>query len=461
MRRAALAIAAAFALAATAARGQEPPSHPAEPRPLANTGPLRLDLPVLDLPFNVSSAYWAPSPSQALALARDFSTGADWAVDLGFQGLAGGDPARRSWTAEWLVLAGVALVTLELPFFSAWSHEEMHRSVLARRGIGSRNGVWDLHLFSESISVYGVADGDLARLKAEHPAEMARLAAAGMEGDIELARSVAADNFFDRRDWRVDVTMLLLLRVSVVAYMFTCDSAEGDRFTDEANAREPDPLERDIVGLDCTSWAYDLQRPDEPYAARGPHPSGVGVNRYRKRTDLTSGERPLLSQAAWLSLLDLADLSIWPVSFPVPWDPEGGRFTFGLAQEMASFGQALILDLYWRLRTASVRTTARVYLSEYLALPGLEVEWVRLPLPLGPARLDLTVGAMLWLQPSSGRYAGRTAAAGGQIKVRAGVGLAPRVGAYAEIQAKTAGWVAGTLPLEAAVELRLGLAAVL
>jgi hypothetical protein len=440
-------------LLATAAR--------AAVEPVSASGPLRLELPLLDLGFNVSHGWQAPSMVQSLAVARDFSTSLAWAVDLGLGRAWGESDPRGRWALELPLLALAAAASMELPFFPGWAHEEAHRAVMSRRGIGSYDEIWDLKVFAELVSVSRVSDDDLVRLKRDHPAEMARLSAAGMEGDIELARAVAADGFFDRRDRLVHLPLLLLTRANVVFYMWECDSASGDALTDRMNAREADPRRRDFTGLDCVAWAYDVQRPDEPYDARGPHPSGVGLNRYRKTTDLTPAERRLLTRARWLSLLNLADLSLWPVDLPVPWGPQGARLTFGFAHQMTSFGEAVTLDLYLGLPGADLRGAGRLYLSQHLALPGLEVEWVRAPLVVGGARLQVTPGAMVWLQPSRGRWDDGAASPGAQLRLRVSWLVTPGVAAFAEVQAKTAGWVAGTVLLGAGMEGRLGFSAVL
>ena len=50
---------------------------------------------------------------------------------------------------------------------------------------------------------------------------------------------------------------------------------------------------------------------------------------------------------------------------------------------------------------------------------------------------------------------------GAQLELRVAWLVTPRIAAFAEIQAKTAGWVAGTVLPGAGMEGRLGLSAVL
>jgi len=63
-------------------------------------------------------------------------------------------------------------------------------------------------------------------------------------------------------------------------------------------------LIRDFVGMDFTSWVYDLFRPNEPYTNRGIHPSGVGIKRYIKTSDLTKEEQSYLKLQGFLSLFN-------------------------------------------------------------------------------------------------------------------------------------------------------------
>lgn len=430
----------------------------AAPEPLSASGPLRLDLPLLDEGFNTAHGYQAPSMAQSLAIARDVQGTVNWAIDFGFEELKL-HPALR-WGLEGPALMLGTVLFLWVPLGGTWNHEEFHRATLSWRGIASTDDVNSFPFGRSTISVSHVLDEDLVRFKAEHPAEFARMSAAGMEGDIELSRSTSQSDFFDRRSAIPNLPSLLYTRLNVVAYLLTCDSAAGDEMTAAANATETDPRVRDFTGADCVGWAYDVQRPDEPYQARGAHPSGVGIDRYRKTTDLTSDERTLLTTAKWLSLANLADLSLWGLELPVPTLPDW-RWTFGFSHQLTSFGQALTLDLLARGPDTRLRASYRHYLSQHLQLPGVEVEWVRKQVHLGPVALDLTPSASVWLQPAGQRWDAPRPSVGAQVKARVAWTFVPRLNLFAEVQAKTAGWVPGTVLLDPGVDFRLGLGAVL
>ncbi len=433
--------------------------------PTAATGPLRLELPLLDVPYNTAHGYRAPSFAQASAITRDLHTATNWAIDVAFEraceGSGCGSSATKRWTLELATIVLANALEWRLPFFTIWSHEEYHRVILGQYGIDSRNDIYDLRADLSSIYVSHVTDAELVALKRDHPADMVRLSASGMEGDIEMARAIDADVFFDRTDWRRDLVTLAAVRGSVIRYMWICDSSIATDTTNRDNAREPDPAKRDVVGYDCDAWAYDLQRPDEPYEARGPHPTGVGIDRYRRPTDLTPAERELLVEAKWLSLLNLADPAMFGIRWGVPFASADWRMTAGLAHQMTSFGQAVTLDLYARDAGASWRAAARLYLSDHLWLPGIELERVRLARTIGGARLEVTPAVGLWLQPAHDRWDDTAAKPGALARLKLAWLRGSRISAFAEVLVKTAGWVAGTPELGPGAEACVGLGGVL
>jgi len=401
--------------------------------------------------------------AQSQAIARDVHGATSWGIDLGVAAACdrGGCAPALRWTVELSAILLVQAVWLRLPLGTTWSHEEWHRAVLGRWGIDSFNDIWNVRLDTSSINVIHVADEELIALKRDHPADMVRLSAAGMEGDIELARAVEADAFFDGTDWRRDLVTVAIQRGRVIRYMWYCDTSAATADTNAENLQEPDPLKRDVVGYDCDAWAYDVQRPDEPYEARGPHPTGVGIDRYRRPTDLTPHERELLVQAKWLSLLNLVDPAMFGVRWGVPGAPPGWRMTGGFAYQLTSFGQAVTLDLYARGADASWRAALRLYLSGHLALPGLELERVRLARTVGGARLEVTPTLGVWLQPAHDRFDDTAARPGALARLKLAWLATGRLSAFAEVLAKSAGWVAGTPRLDAAVEARVGVGGVL
>jgi hypothetical protein len=62
----------------------------------------------------------------------------------------------------------------------------------------------------------------------------------------------------------------------------------------------------------------------------------------------------------------------------------------------------------------------------------------------------------VWLQPEGQRFRTSDADAGALASLRVRAGVSRRIGAFAEVEAKTAGWVAGVPHLDGNVALRLG-----
>lgn len=435
-------------LVASTARAEEAP-------PLAASGPFRPRLSLVDVPFNL---HGVPSMQQALDAEDVVMGGGSWAIDLLGERL---ERNYRPWVrylvevplqVSWAVLASDAL-----PGGGAWAHEEWHRAVLSLHGASSFNGVYEFKPFRPFIYVKHVTDEDLARIKEEHPQDFVRLSAAGMESQIADSIQLQRDIFFQRRDPFRDIARLWYDKISVSAYMKICATTPSSEEIGN-DVREVDVAERDFVGLDCTSWIYDLENDREPYAARGTHPSGIGIDRYRYVDQLSPEGQHYLKQAGWLSLLNFVAPQLFRVS-SLPGLPDEGRWNFALSHQLTSFGQVVDGHLFVSLRGWDVGLTYHHYLNGVRAFPGLEVLLVRWPLPTQAVPAHLSASAQLWLQPEDGRFKDTEARLGGGGLVELAVGILPRLGVFAAVDAKSAGWVTGNVYLDPAVQGRLGVEA--
>ena len=416
-------------------------AQPARPTPRPDRPPVPIDLPVLDAPFNTTGAF--PSMRQSLMLSKD----AHHAV----QALAAPLEDRGAWGTTALI--GLELVFTYLPLGEAWLHEEYHRAVMSRRGISSFNDVYKLDLFAETIAVSRVRDEDLVRLKRLHPAEQVRLSAAGLEGEHDLLRELEKDSFFAHAPTSV-VTVGWLSKLNGTAYLFTCVTSEGDRLTDELNAKDGvDVRRRDFTGLDFTAWVYDLHRPGEPYEARGLHPSGVGIDRYRKSTHLTPRELDYLRLQAGLSVLNFIDPHL--LGKRAFGDPSGTQWMGFLRHDLTPFGFAVDAHVFLRRGRMRLATVARAYINKEGMGPGVEVEWLRWPMSLAGQPITLSPRLAVWLQPKDQLFHSTSVTPGGLLSLRAELG-ARRIRPYVEAEAKTAGWVAGNPYLGRNVSVRVG-----
>jgi len=419
----------------------------------ADAPALRLDLPVLDSSINFGADPAFPSMAQSLALTRSFYQLGHTALQRRFAGRSRGSV---------LALAAFDALANWLPLGSTWLHEEWHRAVLSQYGIGSRNDVYDLDLFAESVAVSGVADADLEWLKSEHPADLVRLRAAGFEAETELQNALEAERFFHHSASR-DTFVLWANAINTLAYMSLCASHEADDFTRRANEDDgTDVGRRDVSGLDCTAWVYDLFRPDEGYAARGMHPSGVGVDRYIAYSELSEAERDYLRRQRNLSLVNLIDPFLFGrdhFDAVSPFDGRTLRWNANARHYLAPFGYALAANLYLNGGDEGFLATAWAYVNDVHALPGLELRWVERPLTMAGRPLRLSARAALWRQPQGQLYRARGTRSGGLLGARVTFPVARRWALYAEAEAKSEGWVPGIASLDADATLRAGVIA--
>lgn len=437
----------AVLLASTPARAAEPS--------LAASGVYRPVLPLVDAPFNAQSGYQVPGMAQSLELSRAILEGGDWAIDLGFDALARDwHPALR-YGVEIPALAAYGMLNSQVAFGTGWLHEEWHRAVLARRGIGSRNGFYAAPPFSDVVAVDHVTDDALATLKRDHPRDFVRLASAGMEASVMLARTSRNEAFFDRRELYRDIPGLALPLFNVLAYLQGCKGTDFDAMTDRKMSEEgSDMARRDFTGADCLAWMYDLERPEESYAARGAHPSGVGVRRYRKSTDLSSDGRDFLGLARNLSFLNFVSPPMFGLSaFP---GPDGLEWTFGLQHMLTDAGQVVQLDLLGRRESMGFQLGYHHFFNGARAFPGVEATVRRIPLSLAGLDLGLDAGVLAWLQPGNGGFRDTTDRPGGALRLGLSTPLTGSTRLFAEGIAKTAGWVAGEVDLDASIQGRAG-----
>lgn len=422
------------------------------PRPV---GRVHLDLPVYDVPFNTIDGWSGPSMQQSLMLSKDTYGLVHFAIDRLHP--------REATTGEVLGILGFDFMMTWFPLSDSWAHEEWHRAVMTRRGVDSHDDVYDLELFAETIAVSQVRDGDLVRMKRDHPADFVRLPEAGIEGQSELVLQLEKDAFF-RRSRTFNLGVYWLSKVNSIAYVMSTAGSDADDLTDEINERDGADVERrDFTGLDFTAWVYDLHRPDEPYDARGVHPSGVGIDRYIRYSDLTQREARYLRLQGYLQLVNLLDPALIGMRwFPLEQSsPETGGLTWMASAYhlLTPFGFDLGANLWVRDPRGGIALRLHGYSSgDHPVLPGIELEGIDLRACLGNLRLFFSPRLLLWLQPEGLRYEGTGVRPGILGGLRAGLPLGPddfRV--YLEGDVKTEGWVAGNVDLERAATGRAGL----
>ena len=435
-----------LSIAPGAASAQTPSSAPST----------RIDFPILDVPYNTSDGYRAPSMPQALALGEGFYEGTHRGIQHAF--------GEHKWAARFAIIGADLFDTfaLPLPGSAGWVHEEYHRTILGRRGFGSFNDVYKFRIAADAIAVSHVTDDALVRLKRERPAEQVRLSAAGIEGEYQLVQGLEKREFFDgARSFHLP--LYWLEKIGSASYVASGTSADTNSETDEMNARDGANVEvRDFTGHDFTGWVYDLHRPSEPYEARGVHPSGVGIDRYIKPSDLTDGELDYLRHQGTLQLLNFIDPFLVAYRGVTIGDgAEPLRLTANLGHLLTPFGRTIDTNVFVARGRVKLMTTIHAYANGERSFPGVDTSLLDYPLTFRGQRFNVSSRVALWQQPDGQLFRATTGKLGGLGSIKVQHTRKGRFGAFAELEAKSAGWVAGTEALDRNVSFRTGLSLIL
>jgi hypothetical protein len=456
-----LAVLCILICSALSAKGAE--SSPSRPGPVREPfpgAPLLISAPLSDLPYGLRGGFESPSMRQSLL----WHAGAS---QLGTQSIVwlwdGMRPGIGQGIGTWVSLIAFNYLSLYMPLGEAWLHEEWHRAVLTRRGKPSYNGVYHWDVGGSMIAVDHVSDADLADVKARHPADFTRLMSAGLESGTESSRLMRSNNFFLGHQSGYDAIEWWSTGLNGTLYLFACATDERDGELQRANLREPGQSQRDFTGFDFRAWVHDMRHPEEAYedGPRGrSHPLGNGFDRYLLFSDLSAGEVSYLKLQTGLSLLNFVSPQYFGRDWlpgKNPWTGGGFLWNFGLTHHLTPFGYAVGGDYLARSGIWSLAFTAQGFVNGQTVLPGLGAEVFRYPASVGTTPVYLTFGATAWMQPEDQAYRTSSPEAGGAVKVGAAVPLRWSLEIFGEADAKTPGFMAGNVYLEAAVQARAGL----
>ena len=424
---------------------------------LASQSPSRsavLDLPVFEFPYNIDGGARAPGMNQSLGITASVYEATHTLLGR----VAPSHPLLRN-----VGITVFDFMTISVPLTDAWLHEEWHRAVLGRNGVNSRNDVWNLrNIFAEAISVSHVSDDDLIRFKADRPADFVRMKAAGYEGEGELITRLETTQFFkNSKAWHVGLYWLVALNDQLYLgdVVSPADSAEIDSMTDKANLDEKTVQVRDVSGHDFTAWVYHLFRPQEPFSARGPHPSGVGINRYIRVGDLSAEEKRFLAREgklAWLNFADPNFVGVRGFDIRSPFGGEPARANLWLRHTLTSFGHAIDAHIVYQQGALGIHATAQRFTNHERSFPGLRVEMVERPLRFNGRDFLFSPRAGVWAQPRGQEFRTRDASVGGLAGLRLETSSPSRFHYYVDVETKTVGWVAGRPNLGAGATLLTG-----
>jgi hypothetical protein len=413
-----------------------------------------LRFPVIDSPYNTGNGYSFPSMNQSLMITKD-SLQATHSIVWNVTG-------SQDRFIKILILCAWDYFYFQLPGGTAWVHEEWHRAVMGQYGISSFNDVYNLDLGAEAIAVSHVKDSDLAWLKENHNPDMVRLMAAGNEAEVQLSRVLRRESFYNGRPILYEIPSMWMSLANASFYVIYCSSKGADRDTDEFNEKDGTSLKRrDFTGLDFTAWIYELNRPDELYSDRGTHPSGTGIDRYIKNSDLTDSEKRYLRKTGYLTLLNFISPQLLGYEGFIGTDPltgKGMHWNFMVLHNLTSFGNDVSVNLLMQEGELNLELALHTYFNREYYSPGIETGIYRYPFSLAGKRLFCNTGIILFMQPrdqefkTGAREPGAWLSAGIDIPV-----IDDKLEFYIEGDVKTDGWVAGNVYLGREVQGRCGI----
>lgn len=336
-------------------------------------------------------------------------------------------------------------------FGPVWLHEEFHRNGITHQCISSHNDTY--YRFGGGTpggSITKVKDEDLIRWKATAPQEMIRSFAAGIEAQYELVRNMRKDNFFQKTNYP-NAVMNFLITKQAVDYV---NQFKKENYDAANEANENTVSSRDYVGWDFTPWVYDLFKPDEPYTARGTHPSGVGIHRNVKRSMLTQEEDDYLAKMGrlqYINFLSPAMLSISRIKVN-----EKFAFSFAGRHILNSFGHDLGADIFLDMKGSQWLVGLHGYQNQERFFPGIEIEKPDLQVKAGKKIIPLQARIMIWMQPKDQLFKTTKGEAGGLLQLRGKYQIKKSFSVYTELEGKTDGWVAGNPYLNKNLTIRTG-----
>lgn len=410
-------------------------------------------LPLADIPYNFSKGYTFPGMNQSLCITKDFS---QLSHNLVFHIM----PPEQTCLQMISIFAWDYLL-FYLPGGPAWLHEEWHRAVMGQYGVSSYNDIYNMDIFSEIIAVSHVKDNGLAMIKNDHNSDMVRLSAAGYEADIELTKEFRRDSFFSGRSLKYEFFESLLGITNAVYYVYMCTTGDADTMTDEMNMNESDPEIRDFTGLDFTAWIYDLNRPHENYSDRGVHPTGTGIDRYIRYSDLTSEEKNYLKFSSRLAFLNFISPQLFGISRFTASLPFSGRefsFNFMMTHQLTSFGNDISAVLFFTADALKTEVAYHSYLNCDNYFPGIEFIIRRFPISIYGKTIYMDTRMLFFIQPQKHEFRTRDGEAGGLAGIGFYLPLAgDRLELFMEGDVKSSGWVAGNVYLDRAIQQRTGI----
>ncbi len=404
---------------------------------------LILDFPVFDLPYqryatkttgNFFQGYANPSMPQSLALSNNLYATAHY----GIKKLVKPKNKFLKILLQNGVLLSFDFFSFYTPLGMGWLHEEYHRAVLTRREINSFNDMNTFPFGKAAVYVRNIKDEDLIRLNNHHISDFIRLQSAGLEAQYHQIQTLQKQNFYYNQDLPHN-PLYWISTLNNIFYLY--DSGNGEYFDnliDEANQKEFEVSKRDFTGPDFTAWSFALFNAERPYEDRGIHPSGVGINRYIKPSDLSQEELKYLQKQGNLQWLNL--LSPHLFGFPkikLKSNEKGDYFgSFAVRHILTSFGNDISLDVFYQSPKNNLFFSIHNYNNLNASFWGVEAAII--DKKLLQDKLLLSGKSMIWTQPKNQSFTVNESSFGGLLNFRGSYSFGKWF-PYLELEGKTKG----------------------
>lgn len=427
----------------------------------SDTTGLYLDFPVLDLPYQTHAAkttgnffagYANPSMTLSLAMSNNLYGSVHW----GIKKLIKTKSEFQNILFTNLIATGFDLLTFYTPLGMGWLHEEYHRAVMTRRGINSFNDMNTFPFGKSLIYVRKVKDEDLIMLSDHYKQDFRRLMIAGNEGQFHQIQTLQKNNFYLNQDLP-NISLYWMSTMINIGYLMQSGSDAFDKKIDESNEMDgADISKRDFTGADFTTWTDALFHPDKPYTDRGIHPSGVGINRYIKPSQLSDDALNYLQKQGYLHWLNVLSPHLFGFSKIRLKTTENGNYygNFAIRHLLTPFGNDITLDIFYQTPKHNFFFALHNYNNLHSTFFG--VECALIDEQFFENKLLLTGRSMLWLQPHEQSFFTKKPSFGGMLSIRGAYGFGCWF-PYIAVEGKTAGWLMGNPFLEENLSVNVGL----
>ncbi len=422
---------------------------------------LYLDIPLLDIPYQTYSTnttgsffsgYANPSMKQSLAMSDNLYGVAHWEINK----LIKTNKKIRKILFTNVIAASFDLLTFYTPFGMGWLHEEYHRAVMTKRNINSFNDMNTFPFGASEVSVRKVTDENLIMLSDNYKQDFRRLMVAGNEAQFYQIQTLQKNNFFLNQNLP-NISLYWMSSMTNIIYVNQSSSDAFNKKVDKLNIEDGVNIsKRDFTGPDFTAWADALFFPEKPYTERGIHPSGIGINRYIKPSQLSNEARNYLKKQGalqWLNLLSPQLFGILKIKLK---STNNGIYygSFAVRHLLTPFGNDISLDLFYQTPRNNIFVTIHNYNNLNSSFFGLEVSILEKSLLNN--KLQITPRIMVWLQPENQLFFTSKSSLGGLFGGRSSYSFG-LLNPYIEIECKTKGWVMGNVFLEENISINIGL----